>query len=262
MSRYICNVTWDEVPHLSEEEKADLLKEIPVYQRKARSKGIPVLGSGVIYPFDEESIAIDPFKMPRHWPRFFGLDTDAGAGFTALVFIAWDRENNQFYLYRDYKSPSRSLADHVNEISTQGALMAPHHPLWMPGVGDCAARMVTEVDSIQIIEAYKEKKVDVELPNKAVEAGIQAVYDLLEARRLRVFRSCMDWFNEFRQYHRARRPNGEVYIVKVNDHLMDATRYAIFSGQERAKVAPQPPDLTPAVTVYDQGHMGTGWMGT
>lgn len=261
MSKYIVNITWDEVPHLSDSEKKELWKGIPAYQRRARSKGIPVLGAGVIYPFDEELIEIDDFALPRHWPRVFGLDTDAGAGWTAIVFVAWDRENNTLYIYRAYKSNARALATHVEEIALQGARFAKHKPLWMPGVGDAAARFVTETDSQQIIEAYKGKGVDLELPDKAVEAGIQDVYDLIEGRRLRVFRSQRDWFTEFRQYHRKTNPNGTVEIVKKNDHLMDATRYAVHSGLQRAAVAPQAPDDTPRILTYDQGSLGTGWLG-
>jgi phage terminase large subunit len=261
VSRFIVNVTWDEVPHLSDKEKKDLWKDIPAYQRRARSKGIPVLGSGVIYPFDEERVMIEPFELPRHFPRVFGLDTDAGAGWTAMVFCAWDRQNNIVYIYRDYKSDSRVLASHVEELSNQGQRLAKHKPLWIPGVGDCAARMVTEEDSIQVIEAYRNKGVDIDLPDKAVEAGIQDVYDLIEGRRLRVFNTCRDWFSEFRQYHRKTNKNGTVEIVKKNDHLMDATRYAIHSGLQRASVAPQAPDETPRVLTYDQGSQGTGWLG-
>jgi hypothetical protein len=256
MSRYICNVTWDEVPHLSVEEKNELWRSIPSYQRKARSKGLPVLGSGVIYPFDEEQIVIDHFDLPRAWPRVFGLDHNAGAGWTAIVYLAWDRENQIIYLYRDYKSDSKSVADHVDNIRTVGGSQAKHKPLWMPGVGDLSGLLVTENDSAQFLEIYKEKGVDVELPDKAVETGIQDVYDLLQGRRLRVFKQCRDWLTEFRQYHRK---DGK--IIKKNDHLMDATRYAIHSGLARASVAPQAPDNTPQVLVYDEGHRGAGWMG-
>ena len=34
------------MPHLIEQEKADLIAQIPPYQRDARTKGIPALGSG------------------------------------------------------------------------------------------------------------------------------------------------------------------------------------------------------------------------
>jgi len=42
--------------------------------------------------------------------------------------------------------------------------------------------------------------------------------------RFKVFANCLDWFDEFRLYHRK---NG--LIVKEYDDLLDATRYAIMS---------------------------------
>jgi len=41
---------WDDVPHLSEQQKKLMLAETPPYLRDARSKGIPSLGAGAIYP--------------------------------------------------------------------------------------------------------------------------------------------------------------------------------------------------------------------
>jgi hypothetical protein len=41
---------WDDVPHLTEEAKREMLEAIPPYQREARSKGIPDMGAGAVYP--------------------------------------------------------------------------------------------------------------------------------------------------------------------------------------------------------------------
>lgn len=214
MSRYCINLRWDEAPHLSDTEKAELLSSIPEYQRKARSQGIPILGSGVIYPFDEEHIKVEPFEIPKHWPRCFGGDTDAGAGWTAFVWLAWDRDGDMVYLTHNYKSNSRSLSDHVDALKAKGT---KQQPLWIPGVADAAGLLVTAEDSMRVIELYRERGVDVDLPDKTVEAGIQNVYDLLNARKLKVFSSCSEFFAEFRMYHRK---DGKV--VKSNDHVMDA----------------------------------------
>jgi hypothetical protein len=256
MSRYLANVTWDEVPHLSESEKTELWKAIPAYQRKARSKGIPVLGKGVIYPFDEERVKVTPFPIPRHWPRCFGLDSDAGAGVTAIVWGAWDRESSTVYLTHDYKSDSRSKADHVEALRAKGT---KKNPLWIPGVGDAKGLVVTEKDSIQVIKIYQEAGVDISFPDKSVEAGIQDVYDLINTGKFKVFSSCSDYFTEFRMYHR----NEKGVIVKANDHLMDAKRYMVRSGLGVSRVAPTEDveDLVQRL-VYDEGSQGTGWMST
>jgi phage terminase large subunit-like protein len=49
-NRYYVNAEWGDVPHLDSAEKEQLLASIIPYQREARSKGIPVRGSGAIFP--------------------------------------------------------------------------------------------------------------------------------------------------------------------------------------------------------------------
>lgn len=253
MSRWVLNLSWADAPHLSEAEKAELFQSIPAYQRSSRTKGIPYLGSGLVYPFAEERIRVDPFALPREWPRCFGLDSDAGAGFTAIVWLAWDRENSMLYLTHSYKSDSRSKADHVEALRAKGT---KRNPLWIPGVGDAKGLVVTEHDSVQVIDLYKKAGVDISYPDKAVEAGVQDLYDQINIGKFKVFASCTEWFTEFRQYHRK---DGK--IVKIGDHLMDATRYALRSGLLRAKVAPLETDPVPRVLVQDMGQQGTGWLG-
>jgi len=74
MSRYVVMAGWSDVPHLSPEVCADMLASIPPFQRDARSKGIPQLGAGAIYPVPESEIVVKDFVIPRHWPRCGGLD--------------------------------------------------------------------------------------------------------------------------------------------------------------------------------------------
>lgn len=254
MSRYVCNIGWDEVPHLSKTEKDELYSAIPAYQRKARTAGIPILGSGVIYPFDESRIKVEPFDIPKHWKRCFGLDSDAGAGYTAIAFLAWDVDTQTIYVHKDYKSESKSKNDHVEAIRAHGTKDAP---FWLPGVGDASGLLVTAEDSFQVIELYKEAGVDIELPDKAVEAGILDLYNLMNVGRFKVFSSCNDWFSEFRMYHRK-----DGRIVKSNDHVMDATRYGVRSGLARAKTKPvKKEEAGPTIVSVDQGNQGTGWMG-
>jgi hypothetical protein len=77
MSKFVVGATWDDVRHLSAEQKAALWGSIPPYRRDARSKGIPQLGSGAIYPVPESEIVVDPFELPPHWPR--GSSGDDGS---------------------------------------------------------------------------------------------------------------------------------------------------------------------------------------
>ncbi|MFN2444934.1 MAG: hypothetical protein ABR606_05035 [Vicinamibacterales bacterium] len=60
-----------------------------------------------------------------------------------------------------------------------------------------------------------------------METGIQTVWELMSAGRFKVFAPCSAWFDEFRLYHGDEKGR----IVKVDDHLMDATRYLVQSGR-------------------------------
>jgi hypothetical protein len=59
----------------------------------------------------------------------------------------------------------------------------------------------------------------------AVESGLYTVWELLSTGRLRVFNNCTRLLQEIRGYHR----NERGHVVKVNDHLCDAFRYAVMT---------------------------------
>lgn len=226
--RFVVMATWDDAPHLDEQAKKELWESIPPFQRDARSKGIPQLGSGAIFPVPESEITIPAFPLPREWPRAFGMDTDQGSGFTAAVWGAHDRETNTVYLYDCYKRSRSELAVHIEAVKARGN--------WVPGAGDAASLIVTQHDSEQLLGLYRKAGLNLVLPDKSVESGIHRVWELLSQGRLKVFASCQAWFEEFRLYRR----DDKGKIVKSNDHLMDATRYLITSGLQRARTQPFP----------------------
>lgn len=226
LSRYTVMATWDDCPHLDEAAKAEMLREYPAFQRDARSRGIPALGSGTIYPIPESEIRVAPFEIPSHWPRVWAADTDAGAGWTACIWLAWNREANSFYLYDCFKRSHAEAAVYIEAIKARGA--------WIPGVADAAGLAVTTHDSEQVIAIWRRAGLDVTLPDKAVEAGIQQVWELLSGGRLKVFANCGPWFDEFRLYRR----DDKGRVVKKDDHLMDCTRMGVRSGRDRMKTAP------------------------
>ena len=246
LSRYVVMAAWSDCPHLDAASQAEMLLEYPAYQRDARSKGIPALGSGTIYPVPEGEIRCAPFEIPNHWPRCWSADTDAGAGWTACVWLAWDREANCGYIYDCFKRSHTEIAVHIDAIKARGA--------WIPGVADAAGLAVTTKDSEQVISIWKRGGLDVVLPTKAVEAGIQEVWSLLSGGRLKIFANCGPVFDEFRLYRRDEKGR----IVKKDDHLMDCVRGAVTSGRERMKTAPGKKDGD--LSIIDAQQMSTSWM--
>lgn len=220
MARLIVGATWEDAPHLSREAKDALWNSIPEYQRDARTKGIPQLGSGAIYPFSETAIRTDPFAIPSHWAKAWAFDT-ALAGMTAAVWACIDPESGVAYIYDVYKRPMAETAVHASAFESRGK--------WIPGVGDAAA--IADSDKTSFLDKYRAYGFNVQLADKSVENGISAVYDRLSSGTLKVFTSCPMWFDEFRNYKR----NDKGRIVKKNDHLMDCTRYLAYSALRQAR---------------------------
>lgn len=203
--------TWDDAPHLSEQDKAELLASLPPHQRDARSKGIPALGSGAVYQISENDIKCDPFALPEHFTRLYGLDV--GWNNTAAVWGAYDRDSDTIYVYDCYKRGQAEPAQHASAIRQRGE--------WMRGAIDPASRGRSQHDGERLLLLYRQQGLDVMEADNAVEAGIFEVYERMATSRIKVFSTCGQLFEEYRLYRRDEKGK----IVKLNDHLMDAMRY-------------------------------------
>lgn len=220
-SRAMISAGWDDVPHLDEETKRDLLDSTPPHLRDARSKGIPSIGAGAIYPIQEADIRVDPFPIPDHWPRAYAIDP--GWRTTAAVWGAWDRDTSRLYIYAEHYRKEAEPTTHAQAIRARGE--------WMHGVIDPAA-MGSTIEGTQVRGMYEALGLNLETADNAVEAGLYDTWMGLEQGRIKVFSTCQNWFAEYRAYHRDEKGK----IVKKDDHLMDCTRYLVRSGKDVARV--------------------------
>ena len=103
MTRAITTMTIDDALHYTPEQRASIIASYPAHEREARAKGIPTLGSGRIFPIEEDAILVQPFKIPGHWPRINGIDFgwDHPA---AAVQGAWDRDNDCWYVVKAHRA--------------------------------------------------------------------------------------------------------------------------------------------------------------
>lgn len=223
-SKFLIQATWDDAPHLTTEQKEKLWAALPPHQRDARSKGVPQLGSGAIYPILESNITVSDFPIPEHWLRCYALDV--GWKKTACLWAATDPTSKITYLYSEYYQGQQEPIIHADGIKARG--------FWIPGVVDSAAHGRSQEDGKQLFEIYTALGLDLENANKSIESGLYQVWQMLSTNRLKVFGSLVNWFSEFRIYRRDE--NGQ--IVKDKDHLMDCTRYLVMSGLKRAIAKP------------------------
>ncbi len=220
--RGIVMAGWDDVPHLNEDQKARMLAEAEVHLRDSRSKGIPNIGSGAIYPVPEEDITCDDFEIPPHWPRAYGLDV--GWNCTAAVFGALDRDADVLYLYSLHYQGQQEPSTHVAGIHGRGK--------WIPGVIDPASRGRSQKDGEVLLEIYTDLGLLLKAADNSRESGLYEVHQRLATGRLKVFKSLKPWLSEYRIYRRDEKG----HVVKQKDHAMDATRYLVVSGIDVATV--------------------------
>src|SRR5262245_63191007 len=104
------------------EEKAKIAASYPVYEREARVSGIPVLGSGRVFPVAEETLAIEQRDFPPHWPRIGGMDFGWDHPFAAVELV-WDRDSDTVYVSRTHRLREASPIIHAATLRTWGKEM-------------------------------------------------------------------------------------------------------------------------------------------
>jgi hypothetical protein len=214
-----------DVPHIGPEERKRLEGTYQNFEKSARLRGVPSLGSGAIFPIDESDILVRPFEIPP-WLRFaYGMDV--GWNVTCGIFGAYDAEGDILYLIGEHY---RSTA----EPSVHAAAIRARAGGWMPGCIDPASKGRSQVDGRQLLELYQQLGLRLTPADNGLEAGIYKCWERLSTGRLKVFSNLQNWLAEYRVYRRDERGR----VVAVMNHAMDATRYLVASGIDIAAQKP------------------------
>lgn len=218
--REVITMTIDDAEHYTPEERQKIIDSYPAHEREARTKGIPSLGSGRIFPVAEELITVAPFVIPKHWVQIAGIDFGWDHP-TAAAGLAWDRDSDIIYVSKVYRQREAPVHTHAAALKPWGS--------WLPwawphdGNNDTAA-------GENLASQYKAQGMGF-LPERAtfddgsnsVEAGLMDMLDRMVTGRWKVFTTCSEWLEEFRLYHRK---DGKV--VKERDDVLSASRYALM----------------------------------
>lgn len=223
-SRHVTMVGWDDVPHLSDDAKAKLAASYLPHERDARTKGIPQLGAGAIYPVNENDFVIQPMQFPVWFKHVFAMDV--GWNRTAALWGAIDPETDILYLYSEHYLGEALPIVHAEGIKSRG--------YWIPGVIDPASRGRGQKDGQDLYTQYILTGLKLSIAKNSVDAGIYEVWSRISSGRLKVFSNLLNFLGEFRIYRRDEKGR----IVKENDHLMDCLRYMCLSGIQIASHKP------------------------
>ena len=257
----LTNATWDDASerifsqngnrgHLSEDAMTQILSAYSPHEREMRRYGRPSIGSGLVFPINEEKIMTDPVHIKDHWPRIAAIDFGWDHP-TAVVWCALDNDTDTFYVYDCYRASKASPAVHAQVIRSKPHFIPIAYPhdgnrrdsMGNPGLADQYRNLgcnfllehFTNPPALGTIKG-----------SNSIEEGLMAMLQCIEDEKFKVFNTLGDWFEEFRMYHRK---DGKV--IPLRDDLMSATRYAFQS--QRFAIAGEDPTWTNEVEYRNYG---------
>jgi hypothetical protein len=187
-----------------------------------------MVGSGLVFPFPEEDLIVDPFEIPDHWPRIAGIDLGWDHD-TAVVWCAHDLEEDVFYVYDAYNANKRTPTEHALEITKRPSFIPiawPHDGLRRDSMGNPGmSTQYRELGCNFLLEHFLNPPgLGQKKGSNSVEEGIQQMVVWIQEGRMKVFSPLSKVFEEYRSYHRK-----DSKIVAVRDDTMSAWRYAFMS---------------------------------
>lgn len=225
---------WD-AEHFSAEQRERIIERTSPHERDARTKGIPMLGSGAVFPVPDEMIRVEPFSVPRHWGRIAGIDIGWDHP-TAAVELAHDRDSDCVYVTKTYREKMQTVSVHAGALVPWGKFLPwawPHDAfIHEKGSGEQIAKLY-EQHGLKMLGEHAQFS---DNRGNSTEAGVTDILDRMQTARFRVFANLGDWFSEKGMYHRK---DGK--IVKQMDDLMSATRHAVMMLRF-ARTTPAPAD--------------------
>lgn len=251
--RHMTNMTIDDVEHYDAEQKRQIIDSYPAHEREARALGIPMLGSGRIFPVAEEIIAEDPIgPVPKNWKQIIGIDFGWDHP-TAAIRLALDPENDVVHIVSAYRQKEATPLIHAAAIKPWGdglPVAWPHDALQHDKSGEQYRKLYADqgLAMLSTHASYEDKA-----KGNKVEEGLMDMLQRMQTGRFKVDRTLSLWWEEFRMYHRK---DGQV--IKERDDLMSATRYAIMMlryAESAETIRPRPDRYA-----SKRGHGDGSWM--
>jgi len=210
--------------YIDDAEIDAMVAEWPLEVQATRIEGRFASFFGAVYKtFDKGVHVCEPFTIPDGWRKFRGIDF----GFNNPFGVLWAAlsDDNVWVIYAEHYKSQETLRYHSERIHACSN-------------GDRYEATYADHDA-QGRRELQELGIETTPARKAVNDGIEKVQQALKVQangkpRLRIFKSCHNLIRELGGY---RYPDGtdskdpKDEPLKVNDHLVDALRYIIYSTE-------------------------------
>jgi hypothetical protein len=205
----------DNSDNLPDDYISDILDVLPEKQKARFRDGLWVKAEGVIYDRFDETMIVKVTDLPDQFDRY-AAGQDFGLNIT-FVKIGW--VGDVVYVICDYGAFNMTTQSFNDELTARGWIDCENgygFPVYCDPAGG---------ERIQEITGGTKA-------NNSVESGIDFINAKIERGQFFVCETCNGVLSEIWDY--CRDEAGQ--IVKVNDHFLDAMRYAVFSDVQQGVI--------------------------
>ena len=189
--------------------------------------GVPTMGQGVVFPFPDSELKVEPFQIPSHFKRICGIDFGINHPASA-IWIAIDVDADVIYVTDCYKQAGEAAAYHARRVT------ANKNAQWLPVCWPHDGMNREKSGGKTLADAYRACGVNM-MPLSArydddrggsqpIEPAVMEMYERMKSGRFKVFSHLDEWFAEKRLYHR----DDHLKIVDIRDDIMSATRIGVM----------------------------------
>ena len=225
--------TWDDITHISEEDKAQVKKGYPDYEVATRCYGVPMAGHGRIFPFTRDDLLFDEKEtfIPTHWPHLIGIDIGHGFGRdpSAAVLCTYDEANDIIYVLNSRREPTdttKDMARLIVKVEHQCPVAFPSDANRSSMNSDSTvAQQLRSYDIQLLLKPFSNPKGADGKKNNFKMPGIKHISERIREGKLKISPRCTPLLEEMDQYSYT--DTGKLQDGK--DDTIDAFRYAVMS---------------------------------
>lgn len=223
--RSVTTMTIEDAKHIPADKRAAIVAGYREFERDARARGIPMLGSGLIYQFSIAQIGEPTIEViPPHWSKLWSIDFGIGDEHKfAATLHGWDRDADIIHILHAFSMKGALPMAHAAAMLPIGANV----PVAWPHDGNNrdkgSGNVLATVYKTQGLKMLSEHATFPE-GGYSPEAGVMEIQQRMETGRFKVGLHLSSWFDEQRQYHRK-----DGLIVKSHDDIMDSTRIGVMA---------------------------------
>lgn len=228
----VVQVDMDDNPHLNQVAKERLLEGLTEEERKARKEGRFVHFAGMVFPefTDDRHVCAPPDpRTIRQQSIVVGIDP--GIRWTGISFLAFDDENYALVFDELYLKQQTvpQVADAIKDRLQVWGVEPDFYII------DPSARNRTQINADAVEAEFQRHGIYAVHGQNDRESGILTIKRRLQSDppSLLVSTACKELIYEFGRYRidpkAALKDQSAFEVVKVDDHVLDATRYALMS---------------------------------